>query len=488
MANFVHVTENDLFYFLSPAPSTNLSTMTTADIDAGSPSSQSIGGVSTASLDLDTGASSSQSLQGLASTSPENDDQEALNTVLDQIFEATRKTKTKSRSDYLLSKKGWFITQLMYDRGHPREGYPKVFRRADGYGHRIRLISETRDKSRPLELRTEFRTDGLVLQLVVADYRHLKKKKSKYRYHDNEDGEEDEEDVLEQETQSKNNNKDEEIRKKIQREDAQYALDPDTKDTCTYKYAQRSEVTGEDIKERRDNYIVHSQAGVECDLAARSELLANACQFIFSPELEKVIGIDPGEIVTAAACLLDSENPNARHSKKIKRTFLYEPSWRFSRLLDSRKKSNFINVLESQTPSRKHGGVIEYFKYQSLVAKDVLKKHFVGDRRSLNEIVRPEMVKILEGTVQEVIFRFYHTKWILKKRWDAKKAQTQALDLATTAIVRLAGTYDKLEMKTRVVFAIGLAVFNSGIGPSSKHMVFLKKLILKVRFWCMLAA
>ena len=144
------------------------------------------------------------------------------------------------------------------------------------------------------------------------------------------------------------------IMKRILREDAQYATDPqfvtnprsaidsqsdndvpshtviNMTEFYTYKHAQRSEVTNRDIKERRDNHTVHTQSGFEYDLSARSELLPNASELTFSPSLKKVIGIDLGEIVTAAVCLLDKDNPNARHSKKVKRNFLYEPTWRFS--------------------------------------------------------------------------------------------------------------------------------------------------------------
>ena len=506
MARFISVTENDLFLFLSPL-STPLSTFSeppswaTANVSAGSSSSQSMEGVVTStgidtgpsspqgmegvaatSTGIDAGPSSSQDMDGVVATSPDADDQEALNNVLDQIFPINKRTN-KMRSDYVKSKKGWLITQLLYDRGDSKAIVGNNFRRADGYGHKI-LIAGERDpgNKKPYQLRTEFKTNGLVLQLVATDTRHPKRKaKSKYRHHDEEDEDEDE-NVLEQEEPIEEiRDENEKFKNRIEREDKQYAADPDVEDAYTYKHKRRSEVTDLDANERRDNHIVLTRSGFECDLAGRSELLANASQLTFSPSLKKVIGVDLGEIVSAAVCVLDKRHPNARHSKKVKRTFLYEPIWRFSRLLRSHKKSNFIDVLESRTPSRKHGGVIEYLKYKARPAEGVLQEHFASEQQSLDEISKPEMAGILAGSVEEVIFRFYHSKWMLKKRWDTQKAATQALHLAIEAILSLAGDVDEQRLESRVVFAIGLAVFNSGVGPSSKHLVLLRKLVQKVR-------
>ena len=135
--------------------------------------------------------------------------------------------------------------------------------------------------------------------------------------------------------------------------------------------------------------------------------------------------------------------------------------------------------------------MIKYFTYMDKPAVNVLREHFDdlddSDKAQRNaKIAQLDQEGILQGSVRDVIFRFYHTKWMLKKRWDAQKAKTQALDLAISAILKQAKgapTDDGHQQEDGpVVFAIGLATFNSGVGPKSKHMVLLKKLVEKVMF------
>lgn len=110
--------------------------------------------------------------------------------------------------------------------------------------------------------------------------------------------------------------------------------------------------------------------------------------------------------------------------------------------------------------------MIEYFRYLKRPAKEVLLECFSDDKVGFEEVSKADKGKGLAGSIEEVLFCFYHTKWMLKKRWDAQKAMTQALGLASC------------------LFAIDLAVFNGGFGPSSKHLVLLRKLVQKVGSLC----
>jgi hypothetical protein len=74
---------------------------------------------------------------------------------------------------------------------------------------------------------------------------------------------------------------------------------------------------------------------------------------------------------------------------------------------------------------------------------------------------------------------------VLRKRWDGNKAPRQAMDLAISALLELAGVdcSEKCDIDNeQVVFAIRLANFKTMKGPTSKHAVLLKKLVNKVRF------
>jgi len=399
------------------------------------------------------------------------------NKTIEEIFHPTRLPGITERQQYVTDQKGWFITELLYDRYQQK----KELGPSDGYGHKIWLVKERASDETPLVLRTEFKTDGLVLQLVACDTRHKKstKKKDPYRRHDD-DEDDDGLDRVEQVEEVESN--DAKLMQRMRNEDTQYANDPQLAlDVYTYKHAARDDIGENDLQVRKAQ-IVHSQNGTECDLARRSKLLPNASELAFHKTVKRVIGVDLGEIVTAATCLLDDDDPNGRRTKKIKRNFLYDPYWRFKRLLEQRQKETFISILHSITPSRRHGEVIKYLKLKNRPAADVLREHFGGDAdnpeqtEAFEKIMRLEHEGCLKGSVGEVIFCLYHSKWTLKKRWDFKKAMTQAMDLAVSAIV------DQAKGDGVAVFAIGLAVFNSGVGPASLHMELLEKLVLKVTF------
>jgi hypothetical protein len=100
--------------------------------------------------------------------------------AIETIFRPTQLSGTKERQQYVTDHKGRLITELLHDRRQQvRELGP-----ADGYGHKVRLVMERASDDTPLVLRTEFKTDGLVLQLVASDTRYKTgKKKIPYRYH-----------------------------------------------------------------------------------------------------------------------------------------------------------------------------------------------------------------------------------------------------------------------------------------------------------------
>ncbi|KAF9980469.1 hypothetical protein BGZ75_008408, partial [Mortierella antarctica] len=85
-----------------------------------------------------------------------------------------------------------------------------------------------------------------------------------------------------------------------------------------------------------------------------------------------------------------------------------------------------------------------------------------------------------EATNLDKILGFYRTKWIMKKAWEAKKAQRSCIDLAIKGILRLAGGSEgrKREVgERRVIICIGLAGFHSQTGLPSKRSVMVRRLV-----------
>ena len=172
-----------------------------------------------------------------------------------------------------------------------------------------------------------------------------------------------------------------------------------------------------------------------------------------------------------------NQNPGERNTKKVKKTSLYEPYFQFRRALEAAKKASFINILETLTPSRKLGEVKTFLNFMGSNAKDVLLQN------AKTQADRDQRANT-QGTVREVLFRFYHSTWMLKKLWDKNKANKSAIDIGVGRIVQQAGLKEHVKRRTDekpVVLACGLAKFSTRTGgPTSKHVVAQKKLVQKV--------
>ena len=222
-------------------------------------------------------------------------------------------------------------------------------------------------------------------------------------------------------------------------------------------------------------FSAKTASGFRCNLAARTKLLPNAAVVKWSEHPTIVIGADPGEIVAVATTRLDKDS-GQRHSKKIKRSFLHDPHRQFERALSKKKKDNFIDRLESLTPSRKLGGVGDFLDFMNTPAKDILLPlaQSIQDRDTINR---------MNGTVREQLFSFYHSSWILKKLWDCKKSQRSAVDLAVHSMLAQADlnpNWKKQESSTAVL-GYGLSQFNTRRGPASMAGVIRQKSVKAVK-------
>ncbi|KAG0041484.1 hypothetical protein BGZ83_001734, partial [Gryganskiella cystojenkinii] len=284
---------------------------------------------------------------------------------------------TDEKISYIIKNKGWFITSIVYDLAREDAGTgddladkdkqsndgeegsgPKRWKpRKDGYCHKIRLQSETYlGADHNYILGTGYHTDGKVLTLLANDARALRtyrKKKSHFFGPDEEEtaaaaasattaAEDDEDD---------DDEFDDDPAEGINLSEHLYELDPEKQ----YEFHRPPNLT---------QFVTETKSGFKCNLAARTRLLPNAAVLNWNVKPKVVIGADPGEIVAVATTRLDQAS-GERHTKKIKRTFLYEPYWRFKRALDGKKKECFIDKLESLTPPRKLGSVSEFFNYMN---------------------------------------------------------------------------------------------------------------------------
>jgi hypothetical protein len=142
MACYIPVTERDLCFFLKEAPQPSC-------------------------LELaDEWKSSSLLKKADATATTTIQWAEMIKRLLAPIFPKKVRDTDTERREYITNHTGVLITTLLYDRSQRQQAQGNGKTTSDGYGEKLRLIGEKQETSKPLELRTQFITDGLVLYSV----------------------------------------------------------------------------------------------------------------------------------------------------------------------------------------------------------------------------------------------------------------------------------------------------------------------------------
>lgn len=150
---------------------------------------------------------------------------------------------------------------------------------------------------------------------------------------------------------------------------------------------------------------------------------------------------------------LDPAHPQERETFKVTSNFLNLPCTRFQHLLQRRKKEREVTGLESRIPVFKRDGFDQFFRY--------LRECPDGDTDS-------RMTHFM---------CFYEHRWMLKKRWDLRKAQTSTYDYVVQRLLRMM----KGEPDQQAILSVGLGSFNSTTGMPSKHASVMKHVVTRVR-------
>ena len=198
-------------------------------------------------------------------------------------------------------------------------------------------------------------------------------------------------------------------------------------------------------------------------------------EYFTNPENVTIVGIDLGEVCTAAACCINfsdktagtvnhtSNYPddectalnktNAVRNLVIKRQALYQPTLK-ARVMIEKHKPAEVCKSENSIPGRKEGTLSAACEYA---------------------------VKVLAAL--PAACRFYSSTRFKRTIHDSKKARRCEYDVATNGILRMVGGHvgRKKEANEDVLFAIGLGDFNTRTQLSSLHRSFAIYLILKVR-------
>ncbi|GJJ76092.1 hypothetical protein EMPS_08451 [Entomortierella parvispora] len=398
-----------------------------------------------------------------------------LKQLLHRIFGADKPNQNQ-RVRYVTKHKGWLFSQILYKIDPP--GTTR-FRRY----HRKARLQDDEDDPNPLVLGQSFQTNGRVLNIQVSDTRRPKPKKKKKSEDpdsqdpaDDKDDEEDDEDDDEDDGGDGDDdffdyNEDDDPNEMQPLKDDDYEDHEEAISADADKQTAQTGVASQPTSMSKNPGPVTFNNGSTYTFGKGSATLPNASVFDFGDITTgevTVIGIDPGEVfsMTATRLRLNAEKSgttNDRASKRIRRSFLYHPVRLFQEAVRVKKVKEHIHLLETNIPPYKPQSILERMRYLHSPAQQVLGR-LLGPNTT---------VPNLQGTVKDVLFDFYHSPWMLKRKWDMRKAQQRAIDLAMDQIFKLAGVLSGRKADgsagTTVVFALGLGSFNSRTGLPSKH-------------------
>jgi len=171
-----------------------------------------------------------------------------------------------------------------------------------------------------------------------------------------------------------------------------------------------------------------------------------------APDKTIVIGCDPGIRNALTFSKLDPAHPQERETFKVTSNFLNVPYTRFRHLFQRRKNERELTELESGIPEFKRDSFDQFFQYL---------------RESPEEDADSRQTQLM---------CFYEHRWMLKKRWDLRKAQTSTYDYVVQRLLRMM----KGEPDQKAVLSVGLGSFSSSTGMPSKHTSIMKHVITRV--------
>lgn len=204
---------------------------------------------------------------------------------------------------------------------------------------------------------------------------------------------------------------------------------------------------------------------------------------MFNGQIPKCIGWDPGELVTAALCMIHhahnwDRQPEAQDppvsNLLIRRPALYSPTT--SARTDRERIKNRSPVAQANEAItgdlwvREQDSTAATLRLPSLA--DIESALPSKEQCTVDEFEQALLVRLsLEPLLREI----YSTSRLQKDRWAEKRAKRAELDMAVDAILRLCGPEPCL-------IAIGNGTFRTGLNLASKHECFKTHFAKKVTF------
>ncbi|KAF9146337.1 hypothetical protein BGX30_001351 [Mortierella sp. GBA39] len=197
---------------------------------------------------------------------------------------------------------------------------------------------------------------------------------------------------------------------------------------------------------------------------SRDELLRNH----LSPEVYRIVAMDPGLANTITAVILDSRSPNRVRNLAISSASQKEPERHYRRGLNAAKHKRGINFLENSIVP------VEFPQFRN-TGDDWVNWLCLRDSIRLNCVSELGVYKRLRAFYGSIMFKV--------KNRSLKLAQNATLNKAVGVIIRSCGIKGKWregDNKVRPLFVAGDGNFTSRPGRPIRHLQFFKKLKTKL--------
>lgn len=177
-----------------------------------------------------------------------------------------------------------------------------------------------------------------------------------------------------------------------------------------------------------------------------------------------VVGIDPGEKVSASFCALDPTSRERVTNLLVKRNALYGPTLGHRLTMERLKEARPVRVLEDRRGRKTSVEVPSVAEIQTALSRSP------SDSSSAS---KEEYLKRMWFGFDE-LRGFYGSRTVKKLDFDHRNAKRSELDLAFTGAMRLLGDDTGCHRKstTSALFVYGNGSFNTGTKLSSLHTSF----------------
>jgi hypothetical protein len=185
-----------------------------------------------------------------------------------------------------------------------------------------------------------------------------------------------------------------------------------------------------------------------------------------------IVGIDPGEVVSASFCALDPKKPGGLKNLIIRRKALYGPTLKYRALIGQMRQKRPVRAVEDNHGNKVYVEIPSIDEQQTWLGSHPSEFSSVSKQRDIHNM----------WFVFDELRSFYGNHTYKKLAFDHSNAKKAELDLAVNSAFRMIGDIEGSHTKSNrpVIFVYGNGKFNTRTKLSSLHDSFRGYFYLKV--------